>query len=815
MLFNSINFGKPKIFFMPKRFFFCYFVFLSSLSTLFAQPIDSILNIMAADFAQEKVFIHFDKSVYNKGETIWFKAYIMDGNLPSMQSKNFYADWYNDKGTLVKHSAYPIFQSSAKGEFIIPETYTGSNLHLKAYTKWMLNFDTSFLLNKFITVLQPTMLLPSSRVATSTVQFFPEGGDIVNGVGCFVAFKATNQFGKPIAITGVVKNNLEQIIDSIKTEHDGMGSIFIAEPSIKQEYTAYYKDEITGIEHVKNLPILIDSSVGMQVQNLGKVIVVNIKRSEVVNDDKKYLKLYAIINNQVVFKAKFKLVNKTSQTLEIPADSLPTGILQISLFNANYLPLAERIVFIKNDNYQFEPDIKIQVKNLEKRAKNVVEIFAADTLLSNMSIAITDASIINDSTSNIYSQLLICGDVKGTINHPEYYFLNNEENTQQKLDLVMLTNGWRKYNWQKITAAKLPIIRYKKDTDYLQITGKAFGLDKNDLLLKPDIFLFLQSKDSTKKQLILPINKEGDFGKSNFIFYDTLKIYYTFLGNAKLNRNGEVAFQNGLFNTPSKINLDTLIKKYGSQDYTFFENLRKQDAAYKRLVSIKGSGYLSEVTIKAKSRTKSIKEILDDKYTSGLFSNGDAYQFDVTEDTRAQGSISVFSYLQGMVAGLQINTQNGEPQVNWRGSATSFFLNEINTDASNIENISMNDIAYIKVFKPPFFGGSGGSPGGAIAIYTRKGGDVKSTPGKGLGFKFLEGYTACKEFYAPNYELQNDATIADIRTTLYWNPYILTDATTKKATITFFNNDVSKKLRIVLYGMNTDGKLAWVEKTIE
>ena len=800
---------------MLKCFSFTLLSILLNSSTLFAQQVDSILNIMATDFAQEKVFVHFDKSIYNKGETIWFKAYIMDGNLPSVQSKNFYADWYDDNGALVKHTAYPVFQSSAKGEFIIPESYAGSNLHIKAYTKWMLNFDTSFLFNKHITVLQAAILQPATTVAKSSLQFFPEGGDIINGVGCFVAFKATNQFGKPIGITGVIKNNLEQIIDSIKTEHDGMGSIFIAAPNIKQAYTAYYKDDLTGIEHVKSLPTIIDSSVGMQVQNLGKVVVVNIKRSEVVSDDKKYLKLYAIINNQVVYKAKFKLVNKSSQTLEIPADSLPTGIMQISLFNANFLPLAERIVFVKNDNYQFEPSIKVQVKNVAKRAKNVVEIFASDSLLSNMSVAITDASIINDSSSNIYSQLLLCGDIKGTINHPEYYFLKNDETTQQKLDLVMLTNGWRKYNWQKIAASKLPLIRYKRDTTYLQILGKSFGLDKNDLLLKPDIMLFLQSKDSTKRNFILPLDKEGFFGKTNFIFYDTIKIYYTFLGNAKLNRNGEVAFQNGLFNTPSKFNLDTLIKKYASQDYTFFENLRKQDAAYKRLAATKGSGVLNEVTVKSKSRTKTVKEILDEKYASGMFASGDAYQFDVTEDIRAQNAVSVFSYLQGMVAGLQINTQNGEAQVNWRGSATSFFLNEINTDAANIENINMNDVAYIKVFKPPFFGGSGGSPGGAIAIYTRKGGDVKSTPGKGLGFKFLEGYTAYKEFYAPNYEQQNDATIADIRTTLYWNPYILTDAITKKATITFFNNDVSKKLRVILYGMNTDGKLAWVEKIIE
>ena len=165
--------------------------------------------------------------------------------------------------------------------------------------------------------------------------------------------------------------------------------------------------------------------------------------------------------------------------------------------------------------------------------------------------------------------------------------------------------------------------------------------------------------------------------------------------------------------------------------------------------------------------------------------------------------------------GLQIVQQEGETVVKWRHHTTDFFLDEMHSDADMVGGINMNDIAYIKVFKPPFFGGTGGSPGGAIAVYTRKGADVKSTPGRGIAFKYLEGYTAYKEFYTPNYEKLNDATVPDVRTTLYWNPYILTDASKKKATIEFYNNDVSKKIRLILCGMNAEGKLAWVEKTFE
>jgi hypothetical protein len=552
----------------------------------------------------------------------------------------------------------------------------------------------------------------------------------------------------------------------------------------------------------------------MQVQNIGNQISVTIKRIDDVTDDKKYIKLYGIINNMIVYKANIKLVNRTTQTIQIITDSLPSGVMQLTLFNSNYLPLAERIVFIKNENYSFNTFINTPIKNTTKRGKNVIDITVADTLLTNMSLSITDINVAVDSATNMYSQLLLTSDIKGYVNNPAYYFLNNDDITQQHLDLVMLTSGWRRYNWQQITNGKMPYKKFAKDTSYLQVLGNTFGMDKNDLIQKPDIFLFLQSKDSSKKQMILPVKKDGSFGKSNFIFYDTLKLYYTFLGNSRLNRSAEVSFNNGLFNTPSKYNLDTFKSKYGVIDDVFFDKQRKLDEEYKRLVNIKGSGVLTDVVVRAKSRTSPTSQ-LDAKYTSGLFSGGDAYEFDLLNDNRAASAISVFNYLQGMVAGLQITQQDGGTVVKWRQSNTSFFLDEINTDADVVGSLNVNDIAYIKVFRPPFFGGSGGSPGGAIAIYTRRGGDGKSTPSKGIPFKFLEGYASHKEFYSPNYEKQNDLFVPDARTTLYWNPYILTDASKTKATIEFYNNDLSKKLRLILCGMNSEGKLLYLEKILE
>ena len=138
-------------------------------------------------------------------------------------------------------------------------------------------------------------------------------------------------------------------------------------------------------------------------------------------------------------------------------------------------------------------------------------------------------------------------------------------------------------------------------------------------------------------------------------------------------------------------------------------------------------------------------------------------------------------------------------------------------DVTAIENIPVSDIAYVKVFRPPFFGATGGGSGGAIAIYTKKGGDQKSTSTEGgLEKGKLTGYSLPKEFYAPDYSKESALNdVPDIRSTLFWAPYILTDKNNHKITITFYNNDVSKRLRIVLEGMNEDGQLTRVEKLIE
>jgi hypothetical protein len=153
--------------------------------------------------------------------------------------------------------------------------------------------------------------------------------------------------------------------------------------------------------------------------------------------------------------------------------------------------------------------------------------------------------------------------------------------------------------------------------------------------------------------------------------------------------------------------------------------------------------------------------------------------------------------------------------LDWRGGAPLLFLDEVQSDASFLSSISVNDVAYIKVFRPPFYGASGGSAG-AIAIYTRRGSDAASTPGKGLASNSVSAYSAIRQFYSPNYSsFSKTNEQKDLRTTLYWNPQVITTPLKNKAVISFYNNDVSKSFRVVIEGMSRDGRMVHIEQVME
>jgi hypothetical protein len=781
----------------------------------FAQQLDSVLAIYEEQFPREKIHIHFDRTLYNKDETIWYKLYLLAGNNElTKQSKNVYVAWYDTSGNLLKQTASPLFQSSAKGSFEIPVNYKGDYIHVKAFTRWMLNDDSAYLFEKDIPI-NVGVVEPKTKkaFAKTKLEVFPEGGFLVQGLTNRVAFKATNPSGLPVMIKGFVLNDKNKVIDTLKVAHDGMG-IFTLKSNPGENYLLSFTDENA---QKTTLPLVITKSkgVGLSVSMDYEKAYVSVERSKELPDNFKHLHLLVHQNQQVLYTVSFKGEDKLLQKAALPIDELATGIVQFSLFTEDWIPLAERIVFVNNRLHEFNAKMSVPIINMAKRGKNVIEILISDTASTNMSIAVTDASIVSPENQTIYSDFLLSNEIKGKVFHPAYYFSSDADSVAAHLDLVMLTNGWRRYDWDKIKSGLLPTLQYPKENGFMKLTGKVFGSQALKTMANLQLNLIVAAKDSSTKMLFLPVEKDGSFQENSAFFFDTVRVYYSFNNNAKLTDQLQVHIENGLlmqqyrkidFNKSGVLQTwnDSLARAQLNFYLSEQEKLRRQMA----------SATLQEVIVK--SKVKSPTQLLDEKYATGLFSGGDGYTFDLTNEPPI-GSLDILSYLQGRVAGLTINGMGTQATMSWRGAVPDVYLNEMKMTVDMIQTIAVSDIAMVKVFRPPFFGSGGGGSGGAIAIYTKKGKSGKggNANNKGMENAILGGYSVFKEFYNPNYEKPAANFEADSRTTLYWNPYLLTNKKSPRIKIEFYNNDTSKKLQVVLEGVNANGKLARVVKTIE
>ena len=783
-----------------------------------AQVFDSLLNIYEEQFPHEKIHIHFDRMMYNTGETIFYKLYVLSGMEWTSLSKNIYVNWYDGNGNYIKQTAAPLFQSSAKGSFEIPANYKGNFLRVKAYTRWMLNEDSIFLYEKNIPINDGVV----SKVKTITtpktrVDIFPEGGNFVEGLINKLAFKATNNFGTPVFIKGFLVNDKNKVLDTLKVLHDGMG-VFKLRPNTGEKYYLNWTDE-NGQKG--NSPIAAASKEGviLKISMDNEKAYAQVERTLDVQASYKHMRLIVHQNQHLIYNVEFKGEERQVQKVALPIDELPTGVVQFSLFTNDWLPIAERIILVNNRLHEYNANLNVGIANINKRGKNIIEIIVKDTAASNMSIAITDASIVMPEQQTIYSDFLLSSDIKGKVYNPAYYFSSDADSIAAHLDLVMLTNGWRRFDWAKVKAGLLPTLTYPRETELMKLTGKLYGgtiaKSTDNLLLN----LIIHAKDSSNKMLFVPLAKDGSFEDKSVFFYDTSRVYYSINGKSKLENQSVVQFENGLLKQEFK---KLQVEPDGFQSYTTDSLARaklnlfflEQEKQRKLLASMT----LSEVVVK--SRVKTPVQLLEEKYARGLFSGTDGTSFDLSSDGMAVGAIDVLSFLQARVPGLSISVGGSQASATWRGSKTDFFVNEFNTPIEQVQNMNIADIAFIKAIRPPFFGssnGSSGGSGGAIAIYTKRGGANKSNNlnSKGMEYVVLGGYSIFKEFFHPEYDKPTASFEADNRTTLYWNPYVLTNKRSPRVRIEFYNNDISKKLQIVLEGMNANGKLARVVKYIE
>lgn len=800
-------------------------VLLFSLFRLSAQEPVSRIQVLNDSFPQERIHIHFDRDVYTTGDKIWFKAYLFAGFVPSSLSSNFIAELVSPEGRVVESQRLPIVAGAANGSFQLSEGLTAGQYTVRAYTPWMLNFNEDFLYRKQLYVYKPAAEnTPGNNSAPENhyqVSVFPEGGDMVYGFPNSVAVKCLDRGGQPVEGSGRLLEENGTTVLEFATVHDGMGKF-----SFFPEKGKTYRVEMSFREAGKtlvDLPKIKDDGWLLQV-----VEESDSRRQVLIAspgvDSNTSVTLLGQMQQQVLIDQKV-IMNSTSKVLRIDMSHLPSGILQLTLFDPKGKPVAERLLFVNNQEYRLPISLIADTLSLAKKARNVFSFQLPDSNLANLSVSVVDVerSGYDSAGEEIISRLLLTSDLKGVIHQPGYYLSANDRTVRMHADLLMMTQGWRRFNWQEVMAGNYPAIRFR-DQNYIQISGTAFSLKANKKLGSGEINFFIKTKDSLTDFFQTEVDRNGKFLLENLIFFDTAQ--FSFQLNSTRNREKRI-----------RISIDPDSSVYKEYASGVFGRLPSLPAPWKpsatrmnQLFSLNNdtSGryrMLEEVTVLGK-RKRPLQE-LNQRYTSGLFTSMNFVKIlDLVHDPVPSGALSVFQYIQGRLPGIRVQSSGTPPTyVIYSGRALSLtggpipvplFIDEVAATSKQMESISMQDVAMIKYFQGGFMGNPSIGSTQALVVYTRKPGDRLPSNLDFLDTLNYPGYTVKREFYSPDYQATpSRKDWVDRRVTILWEPDLKPDDEKGNYRIRFFNSDYARKLLIRIEGATADGKLVSFLKWIE
>ncbi len=782
-----------------------------------AQKINSALNVMATQHLSEKIYIHYDKEYYVAGETIWFKAYLYSDGKPSAMSTNFYLQFTNSKGQVIFNQQYPASGAVAKGNINIPDSLAQGNYYIRAYTAGMLNYDESFIYKKNIFVFKEstTSTSGSTEAQNVSLHFFPESGNLVDGILTVIGFKATDQWGTPVDIKGIIRTEDGITIAPFQSYHDGIGKVQF-KPQAGKKYIADV--ETASGKRTYPLPIVLPSGINIKIQDEKGGKKFQLSRSGKDKAQFDNILLIAEINNHIVYENEIAFEKYPSVIGHLVTDSLPSGILHFTIFNQDGIPLAERLSFVDNAEYKGAADIDIIKVNTEKRTENKFELNFPLAIQRSCSVSVIDMSGTGlNNHDNIWSRFLLTSDLKGNVYNPAWYFVNQNDSINHALDNLMLTHGWSRFNWTKILAKEFPEKKFS-DEPLLSVTGRVMDEKSKEPLLNGKLNIFMEAEDSSSQNYEVMVDAAGTFKIDSLFFYGKGKFFYVYTDNKGKPKPALVSMNdNSLISSVKTIPVNMLENSTAINITAFAGSDVKKRGDYvkSRFNQIKE---LEKVTIRAKS-TKNPFDEVNEKYTSGVFRSPGKVNLDNINEPANDKSLNVVDYIRNSIQQIAIN---GNRLVNRRNFSVNsgqnwtvgVFLNEAPVDLSLLRTLRVEDVSLIKFFDAGFVGVGSGSPGGAVAVYTKEKLREDEKPNELNLFEY-NGYSITKQFYNPKYSTADSkSTIPDNRTTLYWNPDLYTDTETKSLKLNFFNNDFSTKFKIVVEGFDAAGKLIHLEKII-
>ncbi len=740
---------------------------------------------------QQKVYLHLDKYSYNADEILWFKAYLVDASShrPDSSTTNLYVDLINPSGYIVQSKLIKLTGGTGNGDFSFQDTIPEGVYKIKAFTQWMRNVDEDFFFEREIYVanreyktyitkeevfnIKKEKRKNIKREQNYDVQFLPEGGHLLAGIQNKVGFKAINQMGHGSTVEGSIIDSKGNTITEFKSSVYGMGSIDFT-PGIKERYTALVNtggDKILKVQ----LPEALDAGVSVSANQSRKGFVTvklihNFPPLQLPPNT-----LYFLVGHcreNILFTHEFDLKN-TDNSFEVSTADFPSGIIHLTLFNLFSQPVSERLIFVNNQD---------ELKIIAEPSKGV----AASRELISVKFKITDKNslpVISDfsvsvgllkeswSEENIVSALLLGSDLKGKVENPDYYFSNWNTAKEKELDDLLLTQGWRRFNWTEVLSDTKIRPKYENEQG-ITITG----------------IITRQFFDIPLRDIIVTLSILNEY---NDVF------------SVRSGERGVFRFENKNYSDTISASLEA-VKINGRKNLVIYLDT-KSDERDKKMK------YQTNQDLRRRGPEGHYVEPVgdDDPYAEQnnriyrLHQEPQAHNVIIVDETMRTYQ-SVGDIIQGRVPGVVVNGS----KVTIRGinsfyynTSPLFLVDGMSVDAEYAMSMSPIDVERIEIIKGPeaaIYGSRGAN--GVIAIYTRRGKFMK----KGvLDFKML-GYATPREYYTPGIEYRSDDPFEDDRNTILWMPYVLSDKN-GEAAASFITSDVKGSYLIRIEGVSSEG----------
>ncbi len=792
---------------MKRILLFCFsFAFFSQFSS--QQSADKALQTLNEQFSQESIYILTDKDLYLSGETVWFNAMVFRNFTASDISTNFFIEMYDRNKKQILKKRFPIFNGVVQGSIELPENLDEDIYFFRAYTPMMSNLSEDFQYLKQIPVYNPDSprKLIIDKTSSWSATLHPEGNTFIQGIPSKISVRLNSTGTPPSQWEGYVieKNNPQQKISTFKGL-DGNVGIFTITPEKDKIYEAVITDN-NGHQNTVSLPKAAETGVSLQVLSEKDNIRYKIQNTA---HSFPYYTIVANIGDQLVYKAKMNQLNDVFQT--IPTNKLINSVLQITVFDDKENVLASRMCFVMPQNLLISvPEVTAKTLSTEKRALNSLNIKAIKGA-PNYTVAVFDPedkkSLLDE---NLLSALWLTSCVTSKIDRPAQYF--DEKRNTEALDALLISERWNLFDWKEIISGKYPAI-INQSSKYISYKGRVTVNAKP--AAQQNLVMFMDGDPSGNQIFEVETDSNGEFFFDNMIFEKPLKITYQLNGadNALKNRTNIFISPANTF-IPLKKDLPA-VEKYKLADRNSSSEISQPAELIKAIEARRSKKeYNEKITtieeVKVKAKKKNLTQELNNKLSSPLYNSMNEVVFDFINDNQyAAGSPNILQWLQGRVAGLTINNENGSPTPYIRQGKANIYLDEMLIDAGSLNGISADNIAMVKVIKDGTVGMSSGG-NGAVLIYTKRG-DTK-TPVRtnnmlnmtDLNFFVMEGYNGYEKYPDSDYGNSELSKIKyDYRPVLYWNSSLEADET-QPIQIDFYNNDTAKKFRFIIMGSDNE-----------